>query len=83
MPIKNTLHEPKKMYSFKPYIMNVSLFAIQFLIQYVNDEILEKIKEEKDWELSSGKISLSIENNYDGIGYTCSIMTKLILAMIK
>ena len=48
--------------------MNVSLFTIQFLIQYLNDEICEKIKVNNNGELSRGNISLSIEHNYDGTG---------------
>lgn len=48
--------------------MNLSLFTIQFLIQYLNDEICEEIKINNNGELPRGNISLSIENNYDGIG---------------
>lgn len=48
--------------------MNVSLFTIQFLIQYLNDEVCEKIKVNDNRELSRDNINLSIENNYDGTG---------------
>jgi hypothetical protein len=48
--------------------MNVSLFTIQFLIQYINDEICESILKDDDGKSSGGKITLSIENSNNGIG---------------
>jgi hypothetical protein len=47
--------------------MNVSLFTIQFLIQYINDEICENILKDDDGKLLGGKMTLSIENNNNGI----------------
>jgi hypothetical protein len=48
--------------------MNVSLFTIQFLIQYINDEICESFLKDENGKLSGGKITLSIENSNNGIG---------------
>jgi hypothetical protein len=48
--------------------MNVSLFTIHFLIQYINDEICESILKDENDKLSGGKITLSIENSDKGIG---------------